>query len=122
MKTIKIIDLFNKIANGEEVPKEISFDGHSCRYDEECSDYFSDDKFIFADTYFLFKAIFKDGKNHLNDEVEILDEEDEFEDIKEIGSDDTIGLDVCESFEFLEEKINQLIKNQKKIIERLKDE
>ena len=54
--------------------------------------------------------------------IKILDDADEFEDIEEIGSDDTIDLDICESFELLEERVNQLIKNQKKIIEKLKKE
>ena len=48
----------------------------------------------------------------LNDEVEILDEEDEFEDIEEITY----------KSRKIQNAINQLIKNQKKIIERLKDE
>jgi len=34
MKTIKVIDLLNKIANGEEVPKKIIFLGNTYRYDE----------------------------------------------------------------------------------------
>lgn len=66
---------------------------------------------------------------YLNDEVEILDEE-EFEDIEEIET--SYGGD-CKhrifesngvSYEVsptMKNKINQLIKNQKKIIERLKE-
>lgn len=131
MKTIKIIDLLNKIANGEEVPKLIKFKEQSLEYDEECFDYCSDDKFIFADTYYLFKAVFKDGKNHLNDEVEILDEEDEFEDIESFGvhySWDYIDYKnieelkkyVNKDFQNIFDTLDKLIKNQKKIIEKLK--
>ena len=36
---IKIIDLLNKIANGEEVPKKIKFGGELCSFDVEDKDY-----------------------------------------------------------------------------------
>ena len=36
---IKIIDLLNKIANGEKVPKKIKFGGELCSFDVEDKDY-----------------------------------------------------------------------------------
>ena len=63
MKTIKIIDLINRIANGEEVPKKIKYD------DEIKSDI----------PYFIYIKMGKCNNNtiinFLNDEVEILEEE-----------------------------------------------
>lgn len=55
--------------------------------------------------------------NSINDsEVEILDEEDEFEDIEELDVNKFHDIDE------LTYKIDSIIKNQKKIIERLKKE
>lgn len=106
-KKIKIIDLLNKIANGE-APRTIFYMGSTYDYDKECMDYEDVDTgdLMFDDRY---------NTQILNDEVEILDEEDEFEDIKEITQE-------CFDHWTQAKKINQLIKNQKKIIERLKDE
>ena len=70
----------------------------------------------------------KDTMEFINDEVEILDEEDEFIDIEEITiRDNTIGFpngewtsrNMDKAFSI---KINDLIKNQKKIINKLKEE
>ena len=41
-KTIKIIDLLNKIANGEEPPEKIRIAGHRYKYNKETKDYDSD--------------------------------------------------------------------------------
>lgn len=37
---MKIIELLNKIANNEEVPKEIMFRGEMCSFDNEDKDYY----------------------------------------------------------------------------------
>lgn len=67
MKTIKIIDLLNKIANGEEVPKKIKYGtdiyiliDNYCYYCDETNLNLSDR--LYAE------------QSRLNDEVEILDE------------------------------------------------
>ena len=119
MKTIKIIDLLNKIANGEELPNRIKHCGAGYKHiyfdlykSHDYEDTLSGD-LLFADRIII--------QEHLNDEVEILDEEDEFEDIEEI--DDTkLGCYINSVDSVLLKRINDLIKNQKKIIERLKEE
>ena len=70
---MKIIDLLNKIANGEEVPQEIiaGDSEHKYYYNKELKDY-RDEKThenLFED------EIGKFLKYYLNDEVEILEEE-----------------------------------------------
>ena len=105
-KKIKIIDLFNKIANGEELPKKIKYG--NTEYSLQDNDYWSDR----IRGYFSVEDL---GVDNLTDEVEILDEEDEFEDIREITQE-------CFDNWTCAKHINQLIKNQKKIIERLKNE
>ena len=75
MKTIKVIDLLNKIANGEEVPKRI-------KYKDEIRDYSDGDKDYCCSgskNYFLFFDVLHKGtgakfKKALNDEVEIIEE------------------------------------------------
>lgn len=126
-KTIRVIDLLNKIANGEEVPKKIKYNddeyihiGNYCYFCEETNEILS------QNTYAEF--------SRLNDEVEILDEE-EFEDIynfcwnenylfsnRQTGmtKEDRRLLD--SNFKDIHDTINQLIKNQKKIIQKLNKE
>jgi hypothetical protein len=121
---MKVIDLLNKIANGEELPKKIKFNEAIYNFNELYDDY----EGLYGGDWLL--------KNHndnlkcfLNDEVEILDEEDEFIDIEELRV-KLMGFadDSEEEKEFLNEdlrritdKINDLIKNQKKIIQALKE-
>lgn len=65
---MKIIDLLNKIAKGEEVPNKIKWNDDEWVYNDGAS------KNYFNDYEDLFSAI--DGSN-LNDEVEIVEEEQE---------------------------------------------
>ena len=82
MKTIKIIDLLNRISRGEVVPKRI-------KYKNEIRDYVDDDKDYIcrgSKNYYLFYDILKKGtgkefKQALNDKVEII-EEDKQENMK----------------------------------------
>lgn len=132
MKTIKIIDLLNKIANGEEVPQTIKYDDFYWNWCGSCKIYEARDEENIEIN--LYRSLVYEGD--LNDEVEILDKEDEFEDIyslcdnseqynfssRQTGmtKEDRRLLD--SNFKELLIVVNQLIKNQKKIIERLKDE
>lgn len=113
-KKITIYELLGLIKDGK-APKKIKYENREY-YLYDNKSYLSTDK-----TRFFDRIYFCD----LNIEVEILDEE-EFEDIEEITiRDKTIGFpngewtarNMDKAFSI---KINQLIKNQKKIIERLK--
>lgn len=67
---MKIIDLLNKIANGEEVPKKIKY------YDIE---YKYDGKFYYTDCGFsMYRSMYTEG-NCLTDEVEIIEEDKKIE-------------------------------------------
>lgn len=72
---IKVIDLLNKIANGEEVPKKIKCDGVALIYDEEIKDYW-----CYCDKY-LFEYKFAECNDFLNDYVEIIEEPKKIEKI-----------------------------------------
>lgn len=70
---MKIIDLLNKIANGEEVPKKIKWENIIYAYSEYDKDYL---EYPFSDEEY--KGLF-DMRNNiltqfLNDEVEIIEE------------------------------------------------
>ena len=114
-KKIKIIDLLNKIANGEEVPKKIMYGLNKWFYDKDCNDYFKEGD----NSLETFQMTYVSNSKWLNLKVEILDEEDEFEDIEEMNLDIECTTDW--NFGEVYDTINQLIENQKKIIERLKD-
>lgn len=73
---MKIIDLLNKIANREEVPKKIKYRKCIFEYEEKYKDYFTKNGIIPTtfDTNGIFRNIFLDYNNFLNDEVEIIEE------------------------------------------------
>jgi len=69
---MKIIDLLNKIANGEDKPKKIKYDNRIWTYDICNKDYNE----MECGFYGLFTNYFDEAINEcLNDEVEILEEE-----------------------------------------------
>ena len=70
-KTIRIIDLLNKIANGEEVPKRIRIDHWCYKFEwvEHLENYYDKDSDID-----LMSALSM-NKEELNYEVEIIDED-----------------------------------------------
>ena len=74
---MKVIELLNKIANGEEVPKKIRYNNETFTIREEKDDYVSE-KNLFTDRYSLLD---------LNEEVEIIEEDKK---IKQITIDDEI--------------------------------
>ena len=108
MKTIKVIDLLNKIAKGEEVPKRIKYDDKNWNYKDEIKKYVSDD------TYFCFSNFEFD---ELNDEVEIIEEPQEHKIPEKLkcaawGDKDENGnylMSAIPSNEMLMNKINEII-------------
>lgn len=74
MKTIKVIDLLNKIANGEEVPKRIIYSTFTYWYDEVEKDYYHyvakdlDDE----DIEYLLDSCF--ASDILNEEIQIIED------------------------------------------------
>ena len=116
---MKVIDIYNKIANGEKVPNFI--------IDEQ-------EYYIGADG--VLKSFFGDEvewcvyKNWLNEEVQIKEEveDKEYEDITEWEKEAIKDIKTNSKYKFgglenyvsvLAKTQNELIRNQKKIIERL---
>ena len=95
-KKIKIIELLNKIANGEEMPKKIEYQGEIYEWDEEALKY--------ADhTGYTLEIYTK--KIDLHEEVEIL--EDNTEEIEELNGSRFVLKPLDEE---MINKINELVK------------
>lgn len=116
-KTIKVIDLLIMVANNEEVPKKFAYtDDENVRYifDLELDgDYWSKElNGHFFENYFI--------PSILNDEIEII-EEIEFESIEEfvVPLEYSINGGIDKASE--EYRINQLIKNQRKLIKAVNE-
>ena len=104
-KKIKVIELLNKIANGEEMPKEIKFENKIYKYYKERQDYIV---YIDEDEFCGETLLFNIMSSHfipelLETEVEIL--EDNTEEIEELPDD----IDEFGWFE-VKDKINELVK------------
>ena len=113
---MKIIDLLNKIAKGEEVPRKIKWDEEEFIYGKNRIYRNEDDEPLVYD-------LLPSGEN-LNDEIEIIEEveDKEYENIEEMGmcTSGIMGFDGVEHItSCLKDKINALIRNQKYILERL---
>ena len=106
---IKIIDLFNKIANNVKVPKKIKFRGETYYYSKP-------DKFYYCDGYSIYREL-SFITNSLNAEVEIIEEEKKIEKIRMNGShffsesiETWINKENSSAYcEFLSNKINELV-------------
>ena len=64
---MKVIELLNKIAKGEEVPKKIKYIKTEFEYDD-CNEFYYDNV-----GYSMYRLMFEEG-NCLNDEVEVIEE------------------------------------------------
>ena len=105
---MKIIDLLVKISQGERMPKKIKYEGFVWEYDKVAKDYYRND--IDEEYIYLFQDLFKKETGFfINNEIEIIEEDKKinFEEIEEL---------TCNSYDFKTITINQLIKNQKKLI------
>ena len=107
---IKIIDLFNKIANNEKVPKKIKFHGETYYYSKP-------DKFYYCDGYSIYRELFG-MTNSLNAEVEIIGEE---KDIEKLGKNFTFEDSTNEltksdwQVSVISQKINELVDEVNKL-------
>ena len=104
---MKIIDLLNKIAKGEEVPKKIKKDWeYEYKYDELRNEYhyMSHENKRFDEEWFIFSII--------NDEVEIIEEEKEIEKISQELIDKISFEDktpISNNLSYTMNKVNELI-------------
>ena len=108
---IKIIDLFNKIANNEKVPKHIISNNVIFHYDDNVQDYENDFEYLFRDSFSNFGRS-EDFLNIEVEEVEIIEEEKE---IEKLGKKFTLEGNTSEltksdwQFSVISQKINELV-------------
>ena len=106
---MKVIDLLNKIANGEEVPRKIKWGEFELEWEELG---YHDYKFLGTGNHLLFQGF---ATSVLNDEVEIIEEDKEIEEVHndyslpEIPNDSNTAYLVYRIMKH-EDKINELIK------------
>jgi hypothetical protein len=108
---MKIIEIINKIANGEETPKKIRYDSVVMQYNEDMKDY---EKY-YGDLFFRYLGRCFVLPGRLNDEVEILDDEEDKDiplipddELWKIENNDATNYRLNYNFKVLKEKINQV--------------
>ena len=103
---VKIIDILNRVAQEKNVPKKIKYYGVTYELQIERLDYVDDE------LKYLFDEVLKYGDylfQHLNDEVEILD--NETDEIKELPRSDSYVTQIEDN----KNKINELVRAVNKI-------
>lgn len=121
-KTIKIIDLLNKIANGEEVPEKIKYEGDILKYEKEVQDYFGVSK-TGNGSFFNYLFVNKKTAKFINDTVEIIEEQEDIDiqkitDIKDVFIDNA----ACgEDVKYLARKYNEILKWAKQLDKKTKE-
>ena len=105
---MKVIDLLNKIANGEEVPKKIKFENEVYVLDHEGLDFYA-----LEEGYGLLLEKINDT-NLLNVEVEIIEEKPKH--IEEINKSYPIFNFDEKSFEAMKDMLQDVYSKQVKII------
>ena len=124
-KTIKVIDLLDKIANGEEVPKKIKYKGDILKYDEDIKDYMGISK-TGSGSFFNYLFVNNATDKFNNDEVEIIEESEQEIDIQAIEeiidyrtSEDDLYND---NFGDFKSTINELVQAVKQLDRKYKGE
>lgn len=123
-KIITVIQLLNKIANGEEVPEKIKIRGNTLKwieidFGEEKGYKVIDKNSIF---YWLQDIISLDSIEDLNDEVEIL--EDNTEEIEELDREVQVGysdVELAHQIGLMKLKINELVRRINYIERKIND-
>ena len=101
---MKVIDLLNKIANGEKPPKYILIVGHRYRFNEKTNDY---DRDIGMANKYLFKNM--GILSELNEEIKILEDT-----IEELHLEKDYQLSSSVDWE-IQGKINELVRAVNKL-------
>ena len=106
---MKIIDLLNKIANGEEVPKKIKFMGNEFIWRQDLARYVlvgCEDGIIAGHTLTDMRNIFA----CLHDKVEIIEEEKKIPEKLDLILDEHFTNDELQAYIYeTQEKVNQVI-------------
>ena len=118
-KTIKIIDLLNKIANGEEVPKKIKNNSNSYVLNENATAIDN----IYRTNNHIGKGWFNKEDFLLNDTVEIIEEQQDIDiqNLHDINIDEVMTLDNDKRIITALANINVLIQAVKQLDKQIKE-
>lgn len=97
-ETIRVIDLLNKIANGEEFPKIIKIDYITYKWNK------SENKYCRQDADYVSLSF---GTKTLNDEVQIIEEQEEI-DIQDINNRLKRLENMVDRFEYIEKRVETI--------------
>ena len=118
-KTIKIIDLLNMSANGQEMPKKIRYDGYIWEIGADINlaiTYRNNIEKDLFNEYFDMNLI-----ESLNDEVEIIEESEQdidIQEIEEISEQSEFGRNVKDTRAV---RINELVRAVKQLDNKIKE-
>lgn len=112
---MRIIDLMNKVVNGEEVPEKVKYDGDEYTYNSACFDFLSKKEF------YLFQQVaeYYNSKYFLEKEIEIIEEKE----IEELNLNHEYYLpskELVEDYEFKKFVLDELFAQYDKINELVK--
>ena len=122
-KTIRVIDLLNKIANGEEVPIEIEYNNKRYVLNKTCKQYYEKGEGSYLENKLAFANTIEHGfyGDFLNDEVEIIEEQEEIDiqGIKEINK--SKETNIWNKMSDCEDTINELVQAVKKLDRKIEE-
>lgn len=121
-KTIKVIDLLNKIANGEEVPEKIKYEDNIYTYFKKTEDYinYADEDEWYGQTL-LFAVMLNHKINEILDaKVEIIEKQQDIDiqEIEEIEAPMNGNAQIIDNRTYT---INQLVQAVKQLDKNIKD-
>ena len=122
-KKIKVIELFNKIANNEKMPKKIKYGGDILTYQEDVQDYMGISK-TGSGSFFNYLIVNNATALFINDQVEILEDEEEI-DIKKLQGFPEYFIDnsTCgEDVKTLARKCNEFVKILRQLDKKINKE
>ena len=121
-KTIRVIDLLNKIANGEEVPEKIKYEGDILKYDRGIQDYKGISR-TGSGSFFNYLFVNRSTSLFINDTVEIIEEQEEIDiqNIKDIKDVFIENASCGEDVKYLARKYNEILKWAKQLDKKIKE-
>ena len=119
-KKMRVIDLLVKIANGEEVPKKILYNGEIREYNDEDKDYTSnktEELYLFYDV--LTSRSGEELKRKLNEVVKVVEEDPEDEEIVEWSNIAIREMKKAKNLSEIKVYIETIMRTQNEIIEKI---
>ena len=117
---MRVIDLLNKIANGEEVPKKILYNGAIREYNDEDKDYTNNE----IGKLYLFYNVLTSGSGKelirkLNEVVKVVEEDPKYEEIVEWSNIAINEMKKAKDLSEIKAYIETIMRTQNEIIEKI---